>query len=155
MCVGGHDPTGTSFNDYISLIMPFVDQGKEIHIEDMEVYTNKAKDEIVYMTIKYEVLKHHGAFNEYFEKAYGTKPGFGGSSERKHFFSDEFITSITGYHDGNKITNLTVLYNQGTAFQVGKPSGTPFNLMIPAGKKVVAFAGQITTTMKNLGVYYV
>lgn len=74
--------------------------------------------------------------------------------ESKHFFSGDHITNITGRHDGFKITKLCIMTNKGKAIEVGSDIGNEFNLMIPPGKKVVAFATQFTSQMKNIGVYY-
>lgn len=154
-CVGGYDPSGTSFNDYTSFVMDHVKQGKQVLISDMEVWMNEQKDRVTYIEIKYEVPNGRGVFTVNEEKHHGTKPGsFMYPHESKHFFSGDFITNITGRHDGTKITKLCIKSNKGTAIEIGKDIGTEFNLMVPTGKRVISLATQFTSHMTNIGAYY-
>jgi len=155
--VGGHDIAGISFNDYTMFAMDCLNQGKEVIITDIEVYASAAEDEILSMEVKYEVPKYHNnTFTEHFDKMHGNKPGsIMLPSANKHFFSKEYITSITGRHDGGKITKLIIMYTGGKAIEIGKDIGMLFNLNIPPGKKVVAFASEFTAHMNNIGVYYI
>jgi len=153
--VGGHSPMGTTFNDYLSFAMNCLSQGKAVNICDLEIYAGNA-GEILSMEVKYEVPKDNGAFTGNYEKMHGKSPGsFMLPHENKHFFSGEYITCITGRHNGNNITKLCFMYNKGKALEIGQDMGMEFNLMIPPGKKVVALATEFTDKMMNIGAYYV
>ena len=154
-CVGVHMTTGTTFNDYIKTVKDCLNMDKTVHIEEIELYQSKDKNGFRGICTKYEVPKYKGAFTQTFEEKRGNC-NMGGKSDRKHFFSDEYPTNITGRYDGSKITKLTIMYNGGKAIEMGTDEGTEFSLNVPAGKKIVALAGEFNNDyLLNIGAYYI
>lgn len=157
ICVGGYNPSATGFNDYTSFAMDALRNGNRIVVDDIEIWTNKEKNKIVFMDIQYNMPNFNGgSFSENVKKEHGKKP----SSimlphDRVHMFSDEWITNITGRHNGSEITKICIHVNNGKTLTMGSDIGMEFNLMVPTGKRVVAFATQFSDHMHNLGVYYV
>jgi hypothetical protein len=92
---------------------------------------------------------------ENWEKVHAAKDSKG-NTERLHIFDDEHITMITGRYDHEGICQLCLHKNNGGKLEFGKEQGTEFNLSIPSGKKVIAFAGQFGhDRLHHFGVYYI
>mmetsp|Transcript_13849 Transcript_13849/g.15507 ORF Transcript_13849/g.15507 Transcript_13849/m.15507 type:complete len:448 (-) Transcript_13849:20-1363(-) len=70
------------------------------------------------------------------------------------FQQDEDITAINGKH-GNVVDSLTIITSKGRTFTFGGPGGDyAYSLVIPAGKKVKAFAGGLGGHLHNISVFY-
>lgn len=62
------------------------------------------------------------------------------------------IVQMTGRH-GDVMDNLTITLSNGLTYSFGGQGGNPFQVDIPAGKKIVALAGGLGGHMHNFSAY--
>jgi len=67
--------------------------------------------------------------------------------------ASDAITEITGRR-GNVYDFLRIVASNGQSIQGGGAGGNSFKNIVPAGARVIAFAGGIGGDIHNLKVYY-
>ena len=65
----------------------------------------------------------------------------------------KYITGISG-KNGNIVDSLKIHLSDGTEYNFGGTGGTPFNNIVPAGKRVVALGGGLGGHLHNIFCYY-
>ena len=87
----------------------------------------------------------------------GRNDGYGLLVKEATLNSGENIVEVSGTYDTNGIRRLTLRTDFNDSFiDVGTNGGKFFNLCIPKGRKVIAFAGQASSAnISSIGAYYV
>ena len=87
----------------------------------------------------------------------GRNDGYGLLVKEATLNSGENIVEVSGTYDTNGIRRLTLRTDFNDSFiDVGTNGGKFFNLCIPKGRKVIAFAGQASSAnITSIGTYYV
>ncbi len=67
--------------------------------------------------------------------------------------SDAHITGISGKII-DSISSLTISLSNGTDYSFGGTKGTPFQNILPEGKKVIALGGSLGANLHNIFCYY-
>ncbi len=151
-CFGGYNPTSMSVNDYISVSYSALKANQGIAITHVELWTNPERSRIVYMGLKY-IMPNFGSG---VTRDHGVRPmNYMLPHETLEISPAEYITNLSGWHNGNEVTALTVYTSLGRSISVGTAMGTQFDLAVPAGRRVVALASQFSAGMHNIGAYYV
>ena len=83
----------------------------------------------------------------------GSSPAGRRIEEVLRFAGNEHVVQIEG-RCGNVIDHLKIVTNRGQQLSVGGHGGSPFNIQVPPGRRVVAFGGGCNGHLHNIYVHF-
>ena len=134
------DHMATVFDDYTSLILPLMNEGKRTKLEKLDLYGDDAG--IYKLKIKYTDGHDH------YEKEYGTVPPTARAKVNKYqVYYNEFLSGVRGnvadYYGAKYISALSFHNNKrNDVIQIGNwKVGQEFRVMERSDYEIVALAG--------------
>ncbi len=150
------------FNDYTSVIIPCLRENKLPKLASVTVFYDSSSIYGVACGYKFRKCSAGGmATVGHISEQHKTKTKIrekqAGKKTQKILYTlkpKEFITEVFGKY-ANGITRLQIKTNRGNAIDAGSSLGNDFQLLIPAGKQLLAFAGGFGTSLHNIAAYFI
>jgi len=153
MKVGGVNPDTIPFDDYNSVLMSMIQQGKYVEISEITIISSHQN--VFGIKVDYRVIDQSGNHMKLEQKHHGSAQhqNFGVQHHMHKFHNGEQIIEIYG-RSGAIIDQLYIKTSHGKTIGGGGQGGNPFMIPLPQGRRFFAFGGGTNGHLHNLFVYH-
>jgi len=144
-------PNDRFFDDYNEILAPLMAQNCRVEIDEVTIHSNDTL--VVGIECVYRLTYIQGKVEFKKTTHIGSEKGIFSKKQTLKLNPGDVITMVKG-KSGDLIDRLDIASVSGYMVTLGGKGGSDFNLIIPPGRKVIAFGGSTGGFLSSLYVYH-